>query len=901
MSAFSRLRIWVQRVFGREQLDRDLHDEMQLHIDLYEADLRGRGVPAGEAHRRARAAFGSTLARREEVRQVLGLQLIDELRSDVIYACRLLRRSPMFAAVAILSLGLGIGANAAIFNLIDTVLLKSLPVQDPSTLFFIDNSGGKSQGNSGPPYPCFEILRQSNTTLSGIAAFDDGLFKVTIDGEAEEVRGQYASGNFFEVLGVRPAYGRLLLASDDATMVSGADGAVAVISHGFWQRRFNFNPAVVGKTIVIGARPVTIVGVTPPEYFGLQVGLPKDVTVPITLSENNLGARSLWWFSVVARIKPGVPVEAARAELHGLWDRYMTDIGELPEKRKYFSGIELVPAARGLAELRRQLSEPLLIVMTIVGIVLLIGCANIANLLLARASARQNELSVRLAVGASRGRLIRQLLTEGVVLSAAGAIAALVIARWGTAVIVSMLARADNGAPIDAPLDLRLVSFIAMVGVAAAMLFSLVPAIQSTRSDGARPAAQGMTQMVAVKGRLGQSLVVLQVTLSLILLSAAVLFVRTLQNLENLDSGFSPRNVIALTVETQLPRPPRIAKPTPADVVAYYTQIGQAWTALGDRIAALPGVQASAIATMVPLTGRDRGVLAGVSGGPPLTEEQRYIHINHVTSGFFATLRIPLTAGRYFTPADRAGAPRVAILNHSAARAYFGETNPIGRRVNFPGQRVEDEFEVVGVVGDVRYQNARTEDERMAYLPIEQTIDGGRSGVVIVRTTVPDEHLFRDEIAKGITGGFAPRLESLGEMARASLTRERLLSMLASIFGVLALLLACIGLYGIMAYGVMRRTREIGIRLAVGASRRSVMWMMLRETLIVVTIGVLAGAIGVVPATRALRNQLFGVTPADPASLVIAIVMLVAVAAIAGYVPARRATRIDPLSALRCE
>jgi len=901
MNAFSRLRIWVQRVCGREQLDRDLHDEMQLHIDLYEADLRERGIPADEAHRRARAAFGSTLARREEVRQVLGLQLIDELRSDVVYACRLLRRSPMFATVAILSLGLGIGANAAIFNLIDTVLIKSLPVQDPSTLFFVDNSGGKSEGNSGPPYPCFEILRQSNTTLRGIAAFKETRFNVTIDGEAEEVRGQFASGNYFEVLGVRPAYGRLLLPSDDSTMVSRADGAVAVLSYGFWQRRFNFNPAVIGKTIALGARAVTIVGVAPPEYFGLQVGSPIDMTVPITLSENNLRARSLWWFSVVARMQPGVPVEQARAELHGLWDRYMTDNGQPPEKRKYFSGIELVPAARGLAGLRRQLSEPLLIVMTIVGVVLLIGCANIANLLLARASARRNELAVRLAVGASRGRLIRQLLTEGIVLSAAGALAAIVVARWGTALIVSMLARADDGPPLDTPLDLRLLSFIVIVGVAAAMLFSLVPAMQATRADGAQPASQGMTPMARPKGWLGQSLVVLQVTLSLILLSAAMLFVRTLQNLENLDSGFSPQDVVALEVETQLSGPPRIAKPTPADVLAYYTQIGRAWTALGDRIAALPGVEASAIATMVPLTGRDRGVLAGVSGGPPLTEEQRYIHINHVTSGFFATLRIPLNAGRYFTPADRAGTPRVAILNHSAARAYFGDTNPIGRRVNFPGQRVEDEFEVIGVVGDVRYQNARTADERMAYLPIEQTIDGGRSGVVIARTAVPDEHLFRDEIAKGITGGFAPRLQSLGEMARASLTRERLLSMLASFFGVLALLLACIGLYGIMAYGVMRRTREIGIRLAVGASRRSVMWMVLRETLIVVTIGVIAGAIAVVPATRALRHQLYGVTPADPASLVIAIVLLVVVAAIAGYMPARRATRIDPLSALRCE
>src|SRR5687768_13880100 len=494
-----------------------MQDEMQLHIDLLEADLRRQGLAPAEAHRRARAAFGSVLAWRDDIRQALGWRLIDELRADVTYACRLLRRSPVFAGVAVLSLALGIGANAAIFSLIDTVLLKSLPIQDADTLFFIDNSGGKSGGNSGPPYPCFEILRDQNTTLAGIAAFRDTRFKVTIDGHVEEMRGHYGSGNLFDVLGVRPALGRLLTASDDATM-GGGDGAVAVISDGLWRRRFGARADAVGKTIVLGARVVTIVGVAPPEYFGLQVGSPIDLTVPITLSENNLRARSLWWFSVIGRLEPGVAVEQSRAELHALWDRYMTDIGQPREKRTYFSGVELVPAARGQAALRRQWSEPLLIVMTIVGLVLLIGCANIANLLIARASARRHELAVRITVGASRARLIRQLLTEGAVLSAVGVLAGLLLARWGTAFIAGILARADGGPPLDPQFDLRLIGFTVAVGGAAALIFSIAPAIHTTRSNTVPPSA-GVTAPRPMRGLLGQSLVVVQVMLSVVLLS----------------------------------------------------------------------------------------------------------------------------------------------------------------------------------------------------------------------------------------------------------------------------------------------------------------------------------------------------------------------------------------------
>ena len=365
-----------------------MQDEMRQHIELYEADLRREGVSPDKAHRLARAAFGSLEARKDECREAVGLRLLDELAADVRYALRLLRRSPAFTAVALLSLGLGIGANTAIFSIIDMVLVKSLPVADPQRLFFIDNSGGKSGGTSGPPYPCYEQLRDHNRYLSGMSAFTERRFKVTIDGTAELITGQYASGSYFDVLGIRAAHGRLLTPRDDSEFGRGGpDGGVAVISYALWQRRFGLDAGVLGKQIQVGTDWVTIVGVSEPGFYGLQVGSPIDVTVPMMLAGRGLRSRQLWWFSVVGRIKPEASVEQARADLDGLWDAYMREIGRTPEKRGYFNGIALVPAARGLEGLRRQFSEPLLIAMTIVGVVLLIGCANIANLLLARASA----------------------------------------------------------------------------------------------------------------------------------------------------------------------------------------------------------------------------------------------------------------------------------------------------------------------------------------------------------------------------------------------------------------------------------------------------------------------------------------------------------------------------------
>ena len=896
---FARLKSWFRASSQRADFEREMQDEMRVHLELYQADLRRQGVAEAEARRRALAEFGSVEARKEECREAVGLRLFDELRGDVSYALRLLRRSPAFTLVALLSLGLGIGANTAIFSLIDTVLVKTLPVEDPERLFFVDNSGGKSGGSSGPPYPCFERLRDHNRFLSGIAAFDERMFKVSIDGVPERVRGQYASGSYFEVLGVRAAHGRLLTSADDAEPGRGGpDGAVAVISDGFWTRRFARDPGVLGRSVQVGTQWVTIVGVTPPGFFGLQVGLPLDITVPMMFAGSGLQSEQSWWLSVIGRLSPGATVEQARADIEGLWDAYLTEVGMPREKRGYFSGIALVPAARGANELRRDYSEPLLIVMAIVGVVLLIGCANVANLLLARATARQNEMAVRLAIGASRGRLVRQLLTEGVVLVSLGAGAGLLFARWGVSFLVTVLSGPSERVVLEPHFDPRVLGFTAAVSVATALLFSLAPALRATRVDAAKPGTTGGT---TTHNHLGRALVVVQVTLSVLLLCGAALFLRTLHNLNSVPAGFDRDGVLTMQVEATVPG--RTVTPkTPEEFRADHARLGAVWSGFVERVRETPGVSSAAVATMNPLSGWLRGVRIAIHGPVQGPEKGRGISLNQVTDGYFETTGIRLLAGRSFTPGDRSGSLRVAILNEAAARAFFGDESPLGRQVNFPGQRVQDDFEIVGVVADTRYQDLRTPDKPMAYLPLEQAIDPITTAIVAVRGPGDVTRLapsIRAIATETVPGGFVTGIATLEQQVELSLVRERMLALLATFFAALALILACIGLYGVMAYRVVRRTREIGIRIAIGARQGSVIWMMVRETLLLVGIGAGLGTLASLAANTYIATQLFGVTPRDPLAIVVALSILGLVTLVAGYVPARQASRIDPVRALR--
>jgi predicted permease len=901
MTIFARLRSWLRAWRRGADLDRSIHDELTLHIELYEADLRRSGLPAAEAATRARAEFGSVEARKEDCRDAVGLRLINDLRSDLRYALRALRRSPAFTAVALLSLGLGIGANTAIFSLIDTVLLKTLPVVEPERLFFVDNSGGRSFGSNAPPYPCFELLRDHNRFLAGIAAFSASPVKVTIDaGAPEQVRGQLASGNYFDLLGVRAVHGRLLTPADDAVFGrGGSDGTAAVISYGLWKRRFGLDPAILGRSLQVGTHSVTVVGVTEPEFFGLQLGSPVDITLPIMVAGKDLQSREMWWFSAIARLKPGASVEQARADLENLWDGYMTGIGKPRGKRGgYFTGLVLVPAERGLSALRRGYSEPLMIIMGTVALVLLIGCANVANLLLARASARRNEMSVRLAIGASRARLIRQLLTEAAVLVTLGTGAGLLFARWGVGFLVGLFGGGGQGILLEPRFDWRVLAFTAGVATLTAILFSLMPALRATRADGGKPAAAGTASAAPTRSRLARSLVVLQVVVAVVLLCGAALFLRTLQNLSRVDTGFD-RTVLTMIVEASMPARQLL----PGQHRAAFAQLGTMWERFIERVRALPGVTSAAVSFMSPLTGRDRGAVIAISGAT-LPEEHRSIHINQVTAGHFETLGIPVLTGRPFSGADRESSLRVAILNDTAAKTYFGSVNPIGRKVTFPGQPVTDEYEIVGVVGDARYEAVREQDERMVYLPMEQPIYPMSAATISVRSAGDVKNLvtpIRASAASTLPGAFVTRVSTLDERVRQSLLRERLLSMLATFFGGLALTLACIGVYGLMAYSVLGRTREIGIRIAIGATPRSVVWMVVRESLKLVVLGATLGAVVALFASRFVSSQLFGVAPGDPLATLAAIVLLLAVTAVAGYLPARRASRIHPVTALRCE
>jgi predicted permease len=880
---------------GRSEAE--LAEEVQSYFDVVVERQILRGRTREEAERAARLEFGGPDQVKEMVREGRAGAEIETTWRDFRYAVRALRKNPVFAGAAVLSLGLGLGANTAIFTLVNTVMLKSLPVKDADRLFFIDSSGGKEHGNA-PPYPCYERMRDGNHYFSGMAAFSGERFKVTIDGATEQINGQYASGSFFDVLGVGAIAGRVMTPEDDSRFgTGGPQGAVAVISYGLWKRLFGGDPSVIGKSVQVGETWATIVGVTQPGFSGLTPGFPTDITIPIVL---NPGVRSkeMWWLGVVGRLKDGASPEQARAELDASFQSYMGEIGM--KGNKHFDGIALIPAVKGSDVLRQRFGKPLLIVMTIVGLVLLIGCANVANLLLARAGARRGEIALRLAMGASRARLIRQLFTEGLMLSVIAAGVGVLFARWGVAALVALFSGTRGRIVLEPRFDGTVVVFISAAALATTLLFSIAPALYTSHADSARPGGNFPAGLAGFRFGAGQVLVVIQIMLSTVLLCGAALFLRSLHNLTHLDAGFERDSILTLQVDATLPWS---GHKQSSEAEEEYGRVGRMWEGLLDSLRALPQVEAVSASSMVPLNGRYRGLGMKLSGDLPAAELQHSTSLNEVSSGFFDAFGVALLAGRSFTPGDRASSPRVAILSETAARAAFHDSNPLGRRVTFPGQDVTAEYEVVGIARDVRYTSLRKQAEPMVYLPIEQAIGPLPSVGVAVRTKDADGVLsvLRRRAREIVPGGFITNVATVRQLMDDSLLVERLLSILANLFGGLALLLAAVGLYGIISFTVIRRTREIGVRIALGAQRSAVLWMVVRKTIGLAAIGLALGIPLVFMAKRYIDSELFGPHGRDPLAIAGAALALTSVVLAAGIWPAWRGSRLDPMTSLRQE
>jgi predicted permease len=883
-----------QSLFRKRRLEEELDEELRSHLEMLIEENLGKGMSSEEARYAARRSLGGVEQMKEVYREQRGLPMIETLFQDLRYGLRLLRRSPGFTVVAVLSIGLGIGANTAIFTLFDAVLLKSLPVKEPERLVQFLRAHSKGQVATFP-YPEYEKYRDENQVCSGVAAtFFLNPVVLLIDGQPGVGSGMLASGNYFSVLGVNAILGRTFTPADDR--VPGTH-PIAVISYGFWERRFGKDPSILGKSIVVNNTPLEIIGVTPPRFFGVRVGNSPDVMVPIMMQQPMMGRSMLQergqWVNIFGRLRPGLTRQQAQGQLAVLFaqifdDRIAAAPAEQRESIRKFrdqNWFELSPAATGLlSTLRKQFSLPLKILMVVVGIVLLIACTNVANLLLARATVRQREIAVRLAIGAGRFRIIRQLLTESVLMAAMGGLLGLLIAWWGSRFLLAMVSAGSWLVPIDVSPDTRVLGFTAALSVLTGILFGLVPALRSTHVDPGRDRSRAPGTGL----RLGKLLVTLQVSLALPLLIGAGLFLRSLQNLWQLDLGFDRDNVLLFSIEP--------------GQGGYRSEQARILTRqLLERISALPGVKSASVSAQRPLRG-GWGYTVSTTGDTGGGQRQVDVGMDAVGPSYFRTMGARLVAGREFSSHDNEKSPAVAIVDENVAGALFGGEVAVGKRMRMGRER---EATIVGVVKNMKYDGVRSGDQqfqRIVYVPFFQ---GGLGGVNIeIRTADNPAGLI----------GFVQRevsaldkklplidVKTLVAQVEESIVQERLIAVLSTFFGALALLLACIGLYGIMAYAVVRRTAEIGVRIALGARPGDVLWMVLRQTLLLVLLGIAAGLGAALAAARLVGSQLFGVTATDELTMATATLVLIAVAAVAGFIPARRASRVDPMVALRYE
>jgi predicted permease len=818
--------------------------------------------------------------------------------SDLRDAFRALKATPVVTVVAVLSLALGIGANTAIFSILDSLMLRTLPVRAPERLVVL----GIKDGRDSWTYPIWEEIRDRAEIFEGAFAYASSRFNLARSAQTEYVDGFWASGRIFDVLGVPAILGRTFTEADDRRG-GGPDGPVAVISYRYWQARYAGAADAVGQTLTIERVPYTIVGVTPPDFFGIEVGRTFDVAIPfgteplVRGKESALDRRSNWWLNILTRLKPGQSIEAATAALRGVQPQIRE--ATIPpnyrpeDKAQYLSdAFSLIPAATGNSYLRDRYRTALLTIMAVVGLVLVIACANIANLLLARATARRHEMSVRLALGASRLRLIRQLLTESLLLAGCGAALAILFARWGAALLVRQLSTSTNTVFLDMGTDWRVLGFTAFIAVATALLFGTAPAF---RASGVTPneALKERGRGVVGDGRfgLGNLLVVVQVALSLVLLVGAGLFVRTFTSLSNLPLGFDRDPILVANVS--LVR----AGVEPAQRPELYERLRQA-------AASLPGVARAAASVVTPVSGSTWGYAVERVDDRTIPDKDRSVYVNVVSPGWFLTFGTPLLAGRDFTDHDTKTGVQVIIVNEAFVRKFLNGQNPLGHRIRqpeFPDRPAVDQ-EIVGYVKDAVYRSLRAPVPATMYVPLPQQAQPPPGIAISVRAAGGSPALLTKSVAAALANvnpNVTMTFRSLAEQVDSSLIQERVVAMMSGFFGALALLLAGLGLYGVTSYAVSRRRTELGIRMALGAAPGGVVRLVLRRVAILVGAGVAVGSALSWVSSRFVATLLYGLQPRDPVTLAGAAVVLAAIGALAGWLPARRASRIDPARVLR--
>ena len=901
-------------LFRRKKSDRELDEEMRLHRELREQELSEHGFVPEEAHYAAQRQFGNPLSLREESREMWGWNWLEHAAQDLRYGLRMLRKNPGFTAVAVLTLALGIGANTAIFSLTDQVLLRLLPVENPEQLVVLRSPGPNpghtwSDGDDSTSfsYPMYRDLRDKNQVFAGLAACRPLTVNVAGQGGTERAEADLVSGNFFEVLGVRPALGRVFTSQDETS--PGAN-PVAVLSYGYWTRRLGNDPGILNKQIIVNGTGLTVVGVARAGFDGVQIGWMPDVYLPITMKAqmtpgwNGLEDRKDHWVPVLGRIKPGLAREKAEAAIQVTYQPilqfevaslHMTD-----KTRAQFLGKKLLldPGSRGRPILQRDAQEPLLFLMAMVGLVLLIACANLASLLVARGEARQREIAVRLAMGAGRLRLFKQFLTESLLIALAGGLAGLLVAWWCLGGLIHALTVSAGAQGLHTQLDPRVLLFSLALSLFTGLLFGLAPAMRSTRADlHATLKEQGASVSSGTASvRMRKILIVSQMALTGVLLVGAGLFATSLGNLRHANLGLRPDHVIQFSVT------PRLSGYSPAQTVAFVDRLRQ-------TIAALPGVRAVGFAEIPVFQNDDSSGNVTVEGYTAAPDEDMDVMRNRVGPNYFSTMGIPLIAGREFSASDAGTSPKVGIINEKMARRFFAGRNPIGLHVGQgSGSSVHLDIEIVGVVEDSKHDDARDPVRPFLYQPYAQetasVINTAGQATFYVRTEQRPDSLAATlrQLVQSLDADLPVYdLKTLAQQVDDSMIAERLLSILSVSLGVLASLLAAVGLYGVMAYRVARRTQEIGIRMALGATRKSVAWMVLGEVVRLTALGLAIGLPAAYGLGKLVESQLFGVKASNPLVFILGTTLLAAVALLAGWLPARRATKVDPIVALRYE